>query len=87
VDVGAAVRESGMTPKHVATAGFLNRGQQFGAAEFLVTLRRELREDEFALVVPQPVAPPGTDAEYEGISESLFQPTLFLLPEPGESFH
>ena len=63
VDVGTAVREGGVTPEHVAATSFFNRGQQLGAAEFFVALWSELRKDEFALIVPKPVAPGLLDGE------------------------
>src|SRR5258708_2294416 len=52
VHVGAAIGEGGMAPQHVASARAFDRGQQPGAADFLVVLRVELREDEFALIIP-----------------------------------
>ena len=55
VHVGAPIDEGGMAPEHIATACVFNRGQQLSAADFLVALRTELREDEFTLVVPHPV--------------------------------
>src|SRR5262245_55304172 len=56
VHIGAAIRECRMTPEHVASARVFLWIEELGAADFVVALRRQFREDQFALIVPDPAA-------------------------------
>jgi len=80
VDVSGAVGEGGVAPENVATAGIFRWLEQFGAADEVEAVWRQASEEEFTLIVPDPISVLVFNDEGGGEEASLIAEDLEAFP-------